>query len=105
MPRTLPGKTGRPTPKPKTMGKTIENGGPGSLKTRPITEGAKAENQLTIRTPIPTKKQSLSKTIEKSRYKPMPPNHPLTPGTGRRPRPGKKLSPLLNLLDTNIHLQ
>jgi hypothetical protein len=87
------------------MGKTIANGGNGSLKTRPIGERTKADNQITIGAAIPTKKKSLGTPIEKSQDKPMPPDPPLTPGTGGRTRPGKILSQLLNLLDTNIHLQ
>ncbi len=91
--------------KPKTMGKTAENGDDGSLKTGPITPGPKPKGQFTIWTTIPPKKQSLDKTIEKRLHKPMPPNPALAPGTTGRSRPGETLPLLENLLDVHIHLQ
>jgi hypothetical protein len=56
MPLTLTGKKGRPMAKPKTMGKTLENGRDGSLKAGPITFGPKPKGYPTIRTPIPSEK-------------------------------------------------
>lgn len=103
VPPTLPGKKRRPTTKRKAMGKVITDGLNRGLKPGPITLGAKTKGQSTIRTPIPPQQKSFGKPVKKRLHKPMPPNPPLTPGAVGRPRPGKILSRLKNLLDGNLH--
>ena len=100
---TLPGNHRGPTIKPKSMEETITDGLNRGLKPRPITLGAKTKNQPTIRTSIPPQKKSFGKPVKKRPHKPMPPDPALAPGTVGRPRPGKTLPLLKNLLDGNVH--
>jgi len=85
------------------MGEAIADGLNRGLKPRPITFGAQAKSQSTIRTSIPPQQKSFGKAVKKRLRKPMPPDPALASGAIGRPRPGKTLPLLKNLLDGNIH--
>jgi hypothetical protein len=88
--------------KRKSMAEAIADGLNRGLKPGPITLGAQTKSQSTIRTSIPPQKKSLGKAVKKRPHKPMPPDPALAPGTVGRPRPGKTLPLLKNLLDGNV---
>jgi hypothetical protein len=85
------------------MGEAIADGLNRGLKPGPITLGAQTKSQSTIRTSIPPQKKSLGEAVKKRLRKPMPPDPALASGAVGRPRPGKTLPLLKNLLDGNIH--
>ena len=89
--------------KDKAMAEAIADGLNRGLKPGPITLGAQTKSQSTIRTSIPPQQKSFGKPVKKRLRKPMPPDPALAPGTVGRPRPGKTLPLLKNLLDGNVH--
>jgi len=104
MPLALPTQTARPATKPQPVRKALEDDQNRSLETGPVGKRAKTKDELTIGTPIPAEKKRAGQSIKVGLDKPMPPDPPVTPRTIRRPGPGKKLSPLENFLDADIHL-